>query len=135
VKAYFPLVAGSAALVSLALAALTPGADAGSTKSAYYTSAQAALGAKAYQADCSRCHGVQLEGVSGPALKGSSMTGSQSIADIYGFVSQQMPAGAPGSLSASTYTAIMAYLLKENGHPAGATPLTPVSAKKISAKI
>jgi mono/diheme cytochrome c family protein len=117
------------------IATFAPHADAGSSKAAYYTSAQATAGAAAYQTNCSRCHGVNLEGVSGPALKGAAMAGSQTVADIYGFVSQQMPAGAPGSLNAATYTAIMAFLLKQNGHPAGSTPLTPASAKKISAKI
>lgn len=117
------------------MAAATPGANAGSTKAAYYTSAQAAKGAKLYTQNCGRCHGAQLEGMSGPALKGPAMAGSQTIADIYGFVVQQMPAGAAGSLSPATYTAIMAYLLKENGHPAGSTLLSPASAKKITAKI
>ena len=124
-----------AAVALLALAALASGARAAGSSGAYYTAAQAAGGAKAYAANCSQCHGAKLEGVSGPALKGPAMKGSQSIGDIYGMVSQQMPANAPGSLSAPTYAAIMAYLLKENGHPAGKTALDPKSVKKIAAKI
>ena len=102
---------------------------------AYYTSAQAAAGAKAYAQSCSQCHGAHLEGVSGPALKGAAMHGSQAVADIYGFMAQQMPAGAPGSLKTDTYVAIAAYLLAQNGHPAGKKPLTAASVKKITAKI
>ncbi len=102
---------------------------------AYYTAAQAAAGAKAYAANCSQCHGAKLEGVSGPALEGPAMKGSQSIRDIYGVMSQQMPANAPGSLSPPTYAAIMAFLLKQNGHPAGKTTLTLATAKKLAAKI
>lgn len=102
---------------------------------AYYTAAQAASGAKLYAQSCSRCHGESLEGVSGPALKGPSMQGSQEIADIYGFVSLQMPAGAPGSLSASAYAAIMAFILQENGYPAGNVALSAASAKKLKIKI
>ena len=78
---------------------------------------------------------MKLEGVKAPALAGEGMAGSQSVADIYGFMVQQMPAGAPGSLTSAQYTSIMAYVLKKNGHPAGKTPLTSASVKKITAKI
>ncbi len=40
-----------------------------------------------------------------------------------------MPAGAPGSLKTSEYVQIVSFILKENGHPAGATALTAASAK------
>lgn len=101
----------------------------------YYTAAQAATGQKAYAANCASCHGANLEGVRAPALSGPGMAGSQTVADIYGFMVQQMPAGAPGTLSAVQYTSIMAYVLKKNGHPAGPKPLTAASVKKITAKI
>jgi mono/diheme cytochrome c family protein len=117
------------------LCAVRAHAEAGAAAGAYYTSVQAAQGAAAYKANCAQCHGAQLEGVSGPSLKGVAMKGSQTIGDIYGFVSQQMPAGAPGSLSPKTYSLIMAYLLKENGHPAGAVALTPQRAMTIKEKI
>jgi polar amino acid transport system substrate-binding protein len=129
----------TAAVAILALAAFGSGAHAAGSQAgssgAYYTSAQAAGGGKAYAANCSQCHGAKLEGMSGPALKGPAMKGSQAVRDIYAVVSQQMPASAPGSLSPPTYAAIMAFLLQQNGHPAGKTALTPASAKKISAKI
>ena len=131
-------LAAPAAVASFALAALAAGgtnARAAAPAGTYYTAAQAAGGAKAYAANCSQCHGAKLEGVSGPALKGPAMHGAQSVRDLYGMVSQQMPANAPGSLSPPTYAAIMAYLLEQNGHPAGATALTPANAKKIGAKI
>jgi polar amino acid transport system substrate-binding protein len=132
-KNYLSLTVLTIAVVALLAVVATPKADAGSA--GYYTAAQATSGAKLYGDNCSRCHGAKLEGVSAPALKGSGMAGSQSIADIYGFVSQQMPAGAPGSLSPTVYASIMAFILKENGHPAGDKPLTAASAKTIKAKI
>ena len=124
-----------AAAVVAATSALGGVANSKSAGGAYYTAAQATAGQKAYNANCASCHGANLEGVKAPALSGPGMAGSQSVADIYGFMVQQMPAGAPGSLSAAQYTTIMAYVLKKNGHPAGKKPLTPASAKKISAKI
>jgi mono/diheme cytochrome c family protein len=126
---------GAAALV-LVLAGLAAFPSPATTaKKAYYTAAQAGTGAKAYAANCASCHGTNLEGVKAPALAGPGMAGSQSVADIYEFAVQQMPAGAPGSLSAATYTSIMAFILKKNGHPAGTVALTPKSAAKISEKI
>jgi len=130
------------AVLAVALAATTglallgaPRAGGAAAARGYYTAAQATAGAKAYAQSCAQCHGAQLQGVSAPALKGVSMHGSQSIADIYNFMSQQMPAGAPGSLKPGTYAAIMAYILKQNGHPAGSTALTAQSVKKITEKI
>jgi len=102
---------------------------------AYYTAVQASSGQKDYNTSCASCHGVNLEGVKAPALAGEGMAGSQSVADIYGFMAQQMPAGAPGSLTAAKYATIMAYILKKNGHPAGKVALTAASVKKITAKI
>jgi len=100
-----------------------------------YSAAQAASGAKAYQADCSQCHGVQLQGISAPPLKGASMKGTRKISELYAFITQQMPAGAPGSLSPSTYLSIVAFLLEENGDKPGPAPLTAASVQKIDATI
>jgi mono/diheme cytochrome c family protein len=112
-----------------------PRAGGAADSKAYYTAAQAAAGAKAFAQSCAQCHGAHLQGVSAPALKGASMHGSQSIADIYSFMAQQMPAGNPGSLKPATYAAIMAFILKQNGHPAGNTTLTAQSVKSITEKI
>lgn len=123
------------ATAGLLSAALPLHAGASSTRHAYYTRTQATAGAKAYAQNCSQCHGVKLEGVDAPALAGPAMHGSQRIGDLYSFLSVQMPAGKPGSLSPSTYAAIMAFLIQKNGHPAGAVALTPAKAKAIKEKI
>jgi mono/diheme cytochrome c family protein len=118
------LVAGIATSVSAARPAL-------------YTKAQAAAGAKAYAANCAVCHGAKLQGVTAPALKGkdSPITGIRTVADVYGFASTQMPLGKPGSLSPATYAAILAYLLQQNGHPAGTRALTPSAAQHATEKM
>jgi polar amino acid transport system substrate-binding protein len=90
---------------------------------ALYTDAQAKSGASKYS---DNCHGDQLQGMSGPALKGTlfaSVKTGFSVGDILTFMSINMPATQPGSLAHDDYTDIMAYVLAQNGFPAGATPL------------
>ena len=117
---------------ALVCSSLGPAAAGGK---AYYTAAQAAAGAKLYATNCSVCHGAKMEGVSAPPLVGPAMKGSQSIGDVYKYMSTNMPAGRSGQLPAATYASIMAYLLKQNGHPAGKTALSAKNGMKISEKI
>jgi mono/diheme cytochrome c family protein len=97
--------------------------------SGLYTSGQATAGAKLYAANCARCHGADLSGVSGPALKGPDLSapgaqGKLTVADIFKYMTNLMPAGNPGSLTHDQYAAVMAFLLRENGNPAGSAPLS-----------
>jgi len=107
---------------------------AAATAPAYYTAAQAAAGAKLYGAHCSTCHGAKLEGITAPALRGDSPASSQSVAEVYEFMTEQMPMGKPGSLSPAQYAALMAYLLHQNGFRAGTARLTGAAAAKITAR-
>jgi mono/diheme cytochrome c family protein len=104
---------------------------------ALYTKAQAATGAKAFAASCASCHGAKLQGVTAPSLKGpnSPITGIRTVGAVYTFASTQMPLGKPGSLSPTTYAAIVAYLLQQNGHPAGTHALTPSAAAHSTEKM
>jgi mono/diheme cytochrome c family protein len=119
-------------LGTLAVATLVAAVGASSahaTDAGLYTSAQASAGAKLYAANCARCHGVNLEGVSGPALKGSDLTapgaqGKLTVSDIFKYMTSLMPAGNPGSLTHDEYVAVMAFLLRENGNPPGSAPLS-----------
>ncbi|HYW04610.1 MAG TPA: c-type cytochrome [Gammaproteobacteria bacterium] len=101
-----------------------------------YTAGQARAGARLFVADCARCHGADLQGISGPPLKGATLAGPDAdltVGDIFGILSQRMPMGAPGSLSRAEYTRLMAFLLRENGFPPGGTPLryTQALASKV----
>jgi len=80
--------------------------------SAPYTKEQAAHGGEVYAKECAVCHGANLQGVSAPALTGTSfgrshLNGSQ----LRTVVIQTMPLTAPGSLKADEYAAVIAYLL------------------------
>jgi mono/diheme cytochrome c family protein len=127
-------------LIAATLVAAVSASSAWATDSASYTPAQAAAGAKLYAANCARCHGVNLEGVSGPPLKGSDLTapgaqGRLTVSDIFKYMTNLMPAGNPGSLTHDEYAAVMAFLLKENGNPSGRTPLSYAAAAHSQAAI
>ena len=94
---------------------------------ALYTAAQAKAGMGKFLGNCGMCHGAKLQGISGPSLKGPNFASEKanfSVSDVFTIVSQNMPATNPGSLEHDDYVQIMAYLLQENGYPAGTTALT-----------
>ncbi|MGH7754913.1 MAG: c-type cytochrome [Vulcanimicrobiaceae bacterium] len=105
-----------------------------------YTTAQAAAGHTLFEQNCSRCHGVNLEGVSGPPLRGTDFTspgaqGHLTVSDIFKYMSNLMPAGNPGSLTHAQYLAIMAFIMQQNGMPSGKAPLTLAVARRSKAAI
>jgi polar amino acid transport system substrate-binding protein len=84
------------------------------------------------------CHGASLEGGAGPPLAGQNMTtlGTKThltVGDMFSYIASNMPMNAPASLSKDEYVKILAYILKQNGYPAGSKPLTYTSAE--SAKV
>lgn len=100
---------------------------------ALYTEAQAQAGETVFETNCAACHGEHLEGRAGPALKGenfASPAAKLKVRDIFIFLSTNMPAYAPGSLQPAQYVQVMAFLLRENGFPAGKTALTSAIAGK-----
>jgi mono/diheme cytochrome c family protein len=91
-----------------------------------YTDAQAARGATAYEMSCAGCHRGDLGGGTGPALKDQRFErqfAGKDLRALFTRVATTMPRNAPGSLGDSVSLDIVAYVLKENGFPAGATEL------------
>ncbi|WCT79039.1 c-type cytochrome [Novosphingobium humi] len=112
------VLAGALALVAMP-------ANAG-TANGVYTEAQAAEGAAVFAERCAMCHGKQAEGTwEVPALKGKFMAnwGRESLAALSDYLARAMPQFAPGTLEPKDNARLVAYLLKINGHPAGAKPL------------
>jgi mono/diheme cytochrome c family protein len=102
----------------------------------WYTQEQAQAGGLLFQSDCAICHGAKLGGGMGPPLAGDAFLakwGTQTLADLSAFEHKQMPLTAPGSLSAQDYTDITAFILQENGFPAGATKL--MAGSELSRKL
>jgi mono/diheme cytochrome c family protein len=92
----------------------------------WYTAAQAANGAKAYQKTCASCHGAALQGGMGPALVGRQFWlnyAGKKVSTLWSAVHTTMPMTAPDSVSARNSINIMAFLLQKNGVRAGRTPL------------
>jgi alcohol dehydrogenase (cytochrome c) len=87
----------------------------GATQTGPYTLAQAQTGKTLYTQNCAVCHGAKLQGVSAPALTGTSFGHAHlNVSQIRTITTQQMPLGAPGSLKPDQYAAILAYMLQYN---------------------
>jgi mono/diheme cytochrome c family protein len=97
-----------------------------------YTAEQAKVGKALYLKNCSACHAVDLSGAAGPPLRGADAPyhGTQSVAQVFDYISVQMPMTSPGSLSKAAYVSIMAYILEKNGHEPGTKALTAAGAEK-----
>jgi alcohol dehydrogenase (cytochrome c) len=121
-------LAGAAVLFVLGLLRTRAGSDA--LPQGFYTQAQASSGQTVYTQHCAQCHGTNLQGQSGSSLVGSQFQqhyASGTMAELYDFISKQMPANAPGSLRQEEYLAVTAFILAKNGAAAGATPLSASS--------
>jgi hypothetical protein len=85
-----------------------------------YTKAQAQRGARTYRNICSHCH----EGGEPDALPliGADFVErwrEAPLSFLHGFFSQNMPGDEPGTLKPQVYIDTLAFLLQENGYPAG----------------
>ena len=111
---------------SIAGLLLSAGAAMAGAPPALFTAQQAAAGAAVFSQNCAMCHGADLKGGAGPALIGQAFAAAGSgytVGAIFSEVAEQMPAGQPGSLTQTQYEDVMAYILKQNGYPAGSTAL------------
>ena len=120
-------------LVAVAVVASLPEASAQSqnTPSVYqaaYTAEQAQLGLAVYRAACSECHLESLRGrFEAPELAGPNFLAQWAdvpVTELLDYTRATMPVQKPAGLSDEEYAAVVAYMLRENGVPPGATPLT-----------
>ena len=138
VALYLPEAAPQARMFNATKIALKNGADAGQAPPALYAKTQATTGFVKFLANCAMCHGAHLEGRAGPSLKGPNWANAKAdytLGEVFTVVSQQMPATAPGSLENADYVDIMAYLLQQNGYPAGDTMLKYDQAASSTVKL
>jgi PQQ-dependent dehydrogenase (methanol/ethanol family) len=99
-----------------------------------YTNAQAARGATVYTQYCTVCHGATLQGEAGTPLTGPTFWhayGAGTAAQLYDFLSRQMPLDAPGSLNPQQYLDVTAFILERNGLPPGEEPLSTASLSQV----
>jgi PQQ-dependent dehydrogenase (methanol/ethanol family) len=96
----------------------------------WFSSEQVSQGRWEYSQKCSTCHGAQLQGTGAPALTGRLFDvqwSGKTLHDFYNYVHDQMPLGQGGALNSQEYADIVAYILAQNGLPAGNEKLTPSS--------
>jgi nitrate/TMAO reductase-like tetraheme cytochrome c subunit len=92
----------------------------------WYTVEQTATGKKLFEDSCSGCHGARLEGGDGPALGGVSWQqrfGGAKLLTVWGEIKGPMAEYAGKSFTTQQSLDILAYLLQQNGLPAGTQPL------------
>ena len=116
-----------AALGLIAVGAAIQAQSVRSVADGIYTDVQARRGAAAYDGACGRCHRADLGGGDGPALKDdrfNRMFAGQDLKNLYTRIATTMPRGAPGSMADDVYLDILAYIVRENGFPAGSHELS-----------
>lgn len=114
------IIASGAAVIgvaSLVFASAVAGQEDVSTTDAtpaYYTQEQAARGENAYLTNCSGCHGYNMI---------DTFASYGDADDFHSVISLTMPWEDPGMLPDQFYIDMVAYMLRENGFPAGDTEL------------
>ena len=116
------LIAASVAVTLCALPAVAEGP-------ALYTAAQAEEGAYIFTHKCAECHGSKMEGLSATGLKGADFQRlaarrNHTVQSLLTFISLYMPRYAPGSLTPVQYSDLVAFILQQNGYPAGSSELS-----------
>ena len=97
-----------------------------------FTAEQAARGKSGFEISCSRCHNEALIGSErGPALKGSAFLShweNDTLGGLFVKIRDTMPQNDVGTISDTIKIDILAYVLQQNGFPAGSAALAPQPA-------
>jgi len=93
-----------------------------------FTAEQAERGKAGFDGVCQRCHGAALNGSegNGPPLKGGTFLAhwdKDTLGSLWVKIRDTMPLGVPGTLTDEVKLQILAYVLQQNGFPAGAAEL------------
>lgn len=93
-----------------------------------YTDDQAKKGQALYNANCSTCHGDQLNGGEmAPPLAGGEFMGNWNgltVGDLFDRIRTGMPPGNPDGVSRESKALIVAYILAYNKFPSGTAELS-----------
>ena len=108
-----------------------------SAANGWFTIDQADAGRQLFERSCSACHGTKLEGIAGsPALRGVSWQqrfAGAKLLTVWGEIKGPMAQYANVTLSTQQSLDILAFLLEQNGLPAGSQPLA--DTRQLSATL
>lgn len=100
---------------------------AGSTWSGVYSDEQAKRGQAAYAKNCTECHADDLAGDGfAPSLKGPEFMNNWNgltVGELFDRVRVSMPPSDPNAVTPKEKADIVAFVLKQNGFPAGTSEL------------
>ncbi|MBT4711264.1 MAG: cytochrome c [Alphaproteobacteria bacterium] len=126
-----PIFLGGIVVAVIAvLAVVFMARPANSVRDGVFTLEQASIGQDLYPSTCPRCHGRDLygDGFETPSLVGSDFQrrwAEGTVADLFEFVSTNMPKNTPGVFPDQTYLDLIAYILRMNGYKVGNKELEP----------
>ena len=112
------LAAGLLILISITLAQTSLAQDL-TVKDGVFTAEQIASGQQVYDSSCKTCHNMRFYR---DTLRSWN---NQPLLYLWENIMGTMPADNPGSLMFEEYTDVIAYILSENGFPAGDLKLDP----------
>jgi mono/diheme cytochrome c family protein len=101
------------------------------THAGVYSAAQAERGKMQYAVSCRSCHTA----ASHTGVTFAKWWKDRTLADLFGYMSTQMPKNDPGSLEPDQYADVVAYLLRMNAMPAGRADLLPDSSALAQIRI
>ena len=125
--------AGLAASSARTFAAQAPQASGKTVWDGAYSDAQAKRGEAVYVAECVSCHGEDLSGQQGRLIGDRFMRDwrEDNLNNLFRRTKAVMPRRAPGILTDGQYFDVVAYVLQQNGFPAGAQDLNAETASNI----
>ena len=119
--------------------AQTPTDPPSSVRDGVFTMPQATEGAMLYQRSCIECHGASLRGgEAGSALVGPGFWNKwndQPLAAFFQITASTMPVNDPGGFSGAEYAALVAFMLQQNGLPAGDELLAPRATELLGIRL
>jgi mono/diheme cytochrome c family protein len=104
-----------AALLLMPVASGAQSSPRRTTLSGIYTAEQAIRGKDVYAGMCQSCHTAASH--TGPVFV--DKWNGRSLAELFTYITENMPKSEPGSLSTREYVLVLAYMLRVNGMPVG----------------
>ena len=107
---------------------------------AVFTAEQSARGREVYSAECASCHGGRLNDGTAVAVVGPTFLQKWShplvtLDDFFYIVQTTMPKNKGNSLPLTDYVAVTAYLMEQNGYPAGSQTRLASEAQRKSVRL